>query len=94
MPRFHAFFAAIIFLTSWSADTFAGDNTGRTLYDRNRRLREYQAQRGEPCGRSSRRRCYLVQDKYGNYYYSRRNPYDTTYTAPNSFPDNAGNESR
>ena len=85
----------LVIATLMSAPTFAGDETGRTLYDRNRRLRQYQKQRGvTPCESRSRRGCYY-QDENGDYYYKggSEGP-DLTYWGPDKHPDNAGNEDR
>lgn len=78
-----------------SAPAFADEDTGRSLYDRNKRLRQYQQQRGvTPRESRSRRGCYY-QDERGNYYYrgGSEGP-DLTYWGLDKHPDNAGNEDR
>lgn len=68
-------------------------NTGRTLYDRNQRTRQYQRQRGE--------NYYQNYPRYGGencascgdyYYYSPSG--DMTYYGLDMHPDAAGNEDR
>ncbi|MDP1835571.1 MAG: hypothetical protein Q8K75_06525 [Chlamydiales bacterium] len=95
-------FARIFLATAIGISTFLAteafanpdrSNTGRTLYDRNQGMKKYQRQRAQPCGRSAQRGCYY-EDENGDYYYTRRNPYDSTYWAPDAHPDNAGNESQ